>query len=242
MKPFLLLGTRELDAAADAEYDSVLRHTGLSRAELRHVRLEAAPLAKLQVEDYSGIVLGGGPFNVSDIDKSDTQVRVESDLAGLLEQIIEAEFPFLGLCYGVGVLARYLGGVVDRTFTEPVSAVTVTVTAEGRADPLLAGIPDTFRAFTAHKEACRVLPAQATVLATGDVAPYQLFRVGTSAYVTQFHPELDADELVARMGCYRDAGYFDPDELEILGAQARASRVDGSQHAILRNFATLFGR
>jgi GMP synthase (glutamine-hydrolysing) len=63
-----------------------------------------------------------------------------------------------------------------------------------------------------------------------------MYRVGENVYVTQFHPELDADDLTARMRIYQHAGYFDPSELEDLVAMAYASKVSGEQHLVLRNF------
>ena len=63
-----------------------------------------------------------------------------------------------------------------------------------------------------------------------------MYRVGANVYVTQFHPELDADDLAERMRIYQHAGYFRPDELEELVAMAKASGVDGSQHRLLANF------
>ncbi|WP_197512259.1 hypothetical protein [Tessaracoccus coleopterorum] len=36
----------------------------------------------------------------------------------MIDDVIERDFPFLGLCYGVGVLTSTLGGVVDRTYGE----------------------------------------------------------------------------------------------------------------------------
>lgn len=52
---------------------------------------------------------------------------------------------FLGACFGIGTLGRHLGGVVDRTYGEPVGAVEITLTDEGAADPLLAGLPRSFK-------------------------------------------------------------------------------------------------
>ena len=42
------------------------------------------------------------------------QHRVEAELAGLLDDVVAADFPFLGACYGVGTLGVHQGGVVDR--------------------------------------------------------------------------------------------------------------------------------
>ena len=78
MRPFLLLASRAEDLAADEEYAAFLRLTGLSADELRRVRMEAGPLPDLRLDDYSGVFVGGGPFNSSDpaATKSVVQRRV----------------------------------------------------------------------------------------------------------------------------------------------------------------------
>ena len=53
------------------------------------------------------------------------------------------------------------------------------------------GCRATFDAFVGHKEACRVLPADAVLLASSPTCPVQMFRVRENLYATQFHPELD---------------------------------------------------
>ncbi|HEX9766132.1 MAG TPA: glutamine amidotransferase [Nitriliruptorales bacterium] len=239
MKPFLLLATREVDLAADDEYEALLRFAGLDESELQRFRMEQAPLGPLRLDDWSGIILGGGPFNVSDVDKSRTQVRVEAEIAVLLDEIVVRDFPFLGACYGIGTLGVHEGAVVDRTFSEPVGATTITLTEEGRADPLLADLPDTFDAFLGHKEAIRELPGHAVNLASSAACPVQAFRVGTRVYATQFHPELDIPGIQTRIDVYRHAGYFAPDEAETLKERARASTVLHPP-AILRRFVELF--
>ena len=44
VKPFLFLGTRAEDDAADGEYDAVRRYAGLTGDQLQRRRLERAPL------------------------------------------------------------------------------------------------------------------------------------------------------------------------------------------------------
>jgi len=80
VKPFLFLGTRAEDAAADSEYAAVLRCGGLDERDVHRVRLEREWLGPVDLDRLSGIVLGGGPFNISDPDeaKSDVQRRVEA--------------------------------------------------------------------------------------------------------------------------------------------------------------------
>ncbi len=97
MKPFLFLGIRPEDVAADEEYAAALRCAGLDEPELQRVRLEQRSLGNLDLDDWSGIVLGGGPFQVSDPEdsKSAVQQRVEAELAAVLDEVVDRDFPFL---------------------------------------------------------------------------------------------------------------------------------------------------
>ena len=70
MKPFLLLATRSEDEAADDEYAGFLAAGGLLPEQLHRVRLEAAPMPSIALDDYSGVIVGGSPFNASDPDET----------------------------------------------------------------------------------------------------------------------------------------------------------------------------
>lgn len=227
MRPFLFLGTRAEDEAADSEYGAVLRFTGLAARDVRRVRLEREELGRVALDDWSGIMLGGGPFNVSDLDdqKSSTQRRAEAELADLTARVVEADFPFFGACYGIGVLGGVHGGVVDRTYGEPVGCVEVTLSEAGCVDPLFAGFPATFSVFLGHKEAVSRLPDDAVLLASSASCPVQAFRIGEHAYATQFHPELDVEGLCLRIETYREHGYFLPGQAQELIDLARRSVV-----------------
>jgi GMP synthase (glutamine-hydrolysing) len=243
VKPFLLLAIRADDAAADNEYESFLACSGLPERDLRRHRLEQRPLGNVDLRDWSAIFLGGGPFNASDPEgsKSPVQRRVEADLRALFDKVVSADFPFLGACYGIGTLGGHQGAVVDRRYSEPIGAVPVTLTREGRHDPLLAGLPATFDAFVGHKEAISELPHHAVLLASSPACPVQAFRVGSAVYATQFHPELDAASLCTRIEVYKHAGYFDPAHAGELKARAHRSNVTRPP-VILRRFARRYAR
>jgi GMP synthase (glutamine-hydrolysing) len=242
VQPILLLSIRADDAAADNEYESFLSLAGLEERDLRRCRLEQRALEGVDLGEWSGIWVGGGPFNYSDPAeaKSPVQLRVEADLSRLLDMVVAADFPFLGACYGVGALGSHQGGVIGRRYGEAVGLVRVTLTAEGRQDPLLRRLPDAFDAFTGHKEAVSDLPGHVVVLASSPTCPVQVFRVGSNVYATQFHPELDAVGMCTRIDVYKHAGYFPPDQAEELKALAQRSDV---QHppAILREFVRRYG-
>ncbi|MDN8549271.1 glutamine amidotransferase [Microbacterium sp. NM3R9] len=243
MKPFVLLATRAEDLPADEEYELFLRHAGLEPASLRRIRLEAGPMPAIDLDEISGIFVGGGPFNSSDPweRKSDVQRRVESEFADLLARVVSADAPFLGACYGIGTVGAFLGASIDRRFGEPISVVDVELTAAGRDDPLLAAMPTTFPAFVGHKEAISVLPSRATLLASSAGCPVQMFRVGANVYATQFHPELDLEGITTRIHAYADHGYFAPDELDLTLSAVRRAAVTHTA-SILRSFVERYAR
>ena len=132
MKPFLLLATRSEDAAADSEYASMLKLGGLTEDQLHRLRLESQPLPELDLDAYSGIIVGGSPFtsSVPDAHKSDTQRRVEAELSGLLDELSARRIPAaIATSSGSAHALRHLGtaGLIDRFVT--------IVTRDDVADP-----------------------------------------------------------------------------------------------------------
>lgn len=243
MKPFLLLATRAEHRAADEEYAAFLRFTGLTPESLTRVRLEQSPMPDLDLDSWSGVILGGSPFTTSDPadSKSAAQVRVEKELAVLLDEVVARDFPFFGACYGVGTLGVHQGALVDTTYPETVGPTWVSLTDEARNDPLFEVLPPTFEAFVGHKEAVTRLPDHAVHLASSAACPVQAFRVGMNVYATQFHPELDVPGIQTRIDIYRHAGYFPADTAEALQAAAAASQVTHPP-LLLERFVELYAR
>lgn len=237
-KPFLILQLRPEDAASDDELAAFVRFGGLAEHEVHRVRMEKAPIPNINLTDYSGVIVGGGPSNVSDLDekKSQVQQRFEPQLHQLLDKIIEVDFPYLGACYGLGFLAKHLGGEVAKgRYSEGVGAVTVNLTEEAVNDPLTTGLPKSFRAFGGHKESVQTMPPGAILLAGTKACPVHLIRVKNNVYGVQFHTELDTEGLIVRINTYKHAGYFPPEDADTLIEAARKEDVM-EPSKILRRF------
>jgi GMP synthase (glutamine-hydrolysing) len=222
-RPFLIIQLRPEDAAADSEFDAILRYGGLREDEVVRARIERTGLPEIDLDDYAAIIVGGSPFDVSTPEdrKGDMQKRIESDFMSLFERLVERDAPFLGACSGNSLLGKFCGAAISRRYAEPVGGVDVMLTAEGKKDPLLAGLPDTFRVLLGHKEACEDTPPGAVLLASSDACPVQMFRLGKNIYATQFHPEGDLEGFVVRINVYKDYGYFPPETAEDLIAAIR---------------------
>ncbi len=241
MKPFLLLQHRYLDEASDNEYKAILQHGPLSPEELVRVRMESVSISGINPNDYSGIITGGGPANVSDADeeKSSAQLRFEAEMNTLYHTIFKYDIPYLGMCYGMGSITKYLGGNVSKKqFSEPVGSVNIQL-EQHVEDPILANIPSSFNAFVGHKESCQSLPNGAVLLASSSTCPIQMIRCKQNIYATQFHPELDLPGIILRIRTYKNHGYFSPNEVESLINSVKDEVIIYPQK-ILENFISIY--
>jgi GMP synthase (glutamine-hydrolysing) len=221
MKPFLILQLRPEDEAADNEFEAFLEKGGFQRSDVVRMRLDQQSLpSDLNLDDYAGVIVGGGPGCVSDPEdtKDPVEKRIEDEILGLMPDICERDIPFLGCCYGLGILGHHLskGFVSKDQYGEPVGGVDCTLTEDGKADPLLSGIPDGFRALVGHKEAVQSLPSGAVHLVQSGPTPFQMLRYKSNVYATQFHPEADAKGFETRIRIYRHKGYFPADAADEL--------------------------
>ena len=209
---------RPEDDTSDSEFEAILKHGGLEEQDARRLRIEKTGIPELDINDYAAVIVGGSPFDISTPqgEKSAIQLRIEADFKTLFDEIVTLDFPFLGACSGCGLLGSYLDTPISRRYAEPVGGTRVSLTDEGRADPLLSGFPDQIDVLCGHKEACDRLPDGAALLLTGEDCPVQMFRIGNNVYATQFHPEGDSEGFTVRIHAYKHHGYFPPEEAEAL--------------------------
>ena len=242
MSRFLILQLRPEDAAADEEFDAFMERGGLAADDVRRIRLDAAPLPALSLEDYAGVIVGGGPGCVSDAPegKDPLEARIEADIMALMPEILSRDVPFLGCCYGMGILGAALGAPVGKgLFGEAIGGVACAVTDAGARDPLLDGVPTEFRALVGHKEAVEELPDGAEHLVSSGPCPFQMIRAGRNVYATQFHPEARGENFANRIEIYRDRGYFAPEDAGRLTRAVLEEEITAPER-ILHNFVTRF--
>lgn len=239
MKPFLILQLRPETEASDDEFQAFLRKGDLKEENVVRIRLDQEALPdNLSLDDYSGVIVGGGPGCVSDpLDKkSPVEKQIEDAVLSLMPEITERDFPFMGCCYGIGILGHHLSKVVNKdNYGEEVGTADCSLTDDGRSDPLMQGIPENFQAFVGHKEAVQRLPEGCAHLVSSPTCPYQMIRFGENVYATQFHPEADSDGFEVRIEIYKHRGYFPPEDADKLVAMCRAADVHAPE-VILRNF------
>ena len=237
MKPFLILQLRPEDETSDSEFDAILKYGGLSVGDVERIRIEVTGIPALDLDDYSAVIVGGSPLDISTPaeEKTTIQNTIEADFKRLFDEIVPRDFPFLGACSGNGLLGSYLGSCISRRYPESVGSAVVSLTEAGILDPLLIGFPREISVLLGHKEACDSTPEGATLLIQGKACPVQMFRLGQNVYATQFHPEGDAEGFIVRIHAYKHHGYFAPAQAQSLIDAVSRSDTPYAQ-AILRRF------
>ena len=141
--------------------------------------------------EFDAVLAMGGPMGAGD-DADHPWLASEREL---VREAVEAGRPFLGVCLGVQLLAAALGARVYAADRPEVGLLDVELTAEGRDDPLFAGLADPFVSLQWHGDTFD-LPADAVRLASSPLIANQAFRVGERAYGVQFHLEVTGEMAV----------------------------------------------
>jgi GMP synthase (glutamine-hydrolysing) len=237
---FLLVQARPEQDARERETASMAAATGLGdRLDVLSVDVE--PLPDDLFDRYAGVITGGSPYSVTDPEegKSPGQRLAEAQLTRLAQEALDRDEPVFFTCFGIGLLTLALGGTVDRTHPEPVSATADVLTEAGRADPIAGVLPDRFFVLTGHKESAPTVPPGAVLLATNDVSPVQLYRVG-NVVASQFHPEPTTQDFVDRATTYSRHGYFAEHELTTI-AEALLKAEVTEPRKLLQRFVERHG-
>ncbi len=176
-------------------FASVLAERGL---QAEYVRLFAsAPIP----DDWAAaraLIFLGGPMSVND-ERAYSYLAVEK---AVIRATLGQGKPILGVCLGAQLLAAAAGSRVYPATRPEIGWEPITLTADGRHDPLLSGLADLAAVFHWHGETFD-LPAGATHLAFSAVTQNQAFRLGSCAYGLQFHLEVDAGMIEAWARAYR---------------------------------------
>lgn len=148
--------------------------------------------------------------------------------------------PFLGICYGHQLLARAMGGEAGyHPLGREIGTVAIKLLPEAEDDPLFRGAPALFSAHTTHAQSALQLPPGALLLACSDHESHHAFRVGSSAWGVQFHPEYTREVMWAYIAAQAESLRSEGRGVEGLLLQVTECP---SASNVLTNFASLVNR
>ncbi|MFQ5872186.1 MAG: type 1 glutamine amidotransferase [Dehalococcoidia bacterium] len=184
--------------------------------------------------DFQAMIVMGGPMNVYEEEKYPCLVSENA----AIQRAIRGDVPYLGICLGSQLLAKALGAPARRNPVKEIGFADISLTPEGRHDPLFQGFPHVVRVFHWHGDTWDVPPG-GIVLASSVACPHQAFRYG-SAYGIQFHVETRPEMVRIWIKEYeselRECGLWDSAETIAAEGEARADILRRQTLTLMTNF------
>ena len=186
-KPIESLPTQPLDEKLDRQRIIILdfgsQYSELIARRIRETQVYSEVLSyrtsaeKLKTISPKGIILSGGPNSVYD------EAAPQCDAA-----IWELGIPILGVCYGMQLMVKQLGGKVERSKFAEYGKASLIID-----DPtdLLTNVDDGTTMWMSHGDSCTQLPQGFDSLAHTENTPCAaIANTDRQLFGVQFHPEV----------------------------------------------------
>ena len=167
------------------------------------------PVAEIRKLKPSGIILSGGPSSV---------FAKKAPLPD--KKLFALGVPVMGICFGVQLLAHFLGGKVEKSSKREYGKGTLKV--KDKSSDLFKGLPANLQVWNSHGDKLTKLPRDFKVVATTENSDYAVIEHRKKKmFGLQFHPEVvhtpRGREIISNFvhnvcGCGRDwtmANYID---------------------------------
>ncbi len=145
------------------------------------------PLAALLAYQPKGLILSGGPSSVYDQDAP----HLESDI------INGIKCPILGICYGLQLIAAYLGGEVKPSVNREYGHARLQIVADD--SPLFFDFPSEIDVWLSHGDHITNLPEGFRLTARTGGALNAMESLSRCIFGVQFHPEVAHTPLGAQL-------------------------------------------
>jgi len=135
------------------------------------------PWEKIAPLNPKGFILSGGPASVYD-----------PDVPLAPAYIYESRLPVLGICYGMQVITKQLGGQVAPGAKREYGHAILYLSNSG--SPLFADLPASTPVWMSHADKIEGMPPGFTVLAYTENSPIAVMGNDEGIFGLQFHPEV----------------------------------------------------
>ncbi|MBM3667509.1 MAG: glutamine-hydrolyzing GMP synthase [Actinobacteria bacterium] len=136
------------------------------------------PLEKIVERAPKALVLSGGPASV-----------YAEDAPVLRTELLALGIPVLGICYGMQLMAKELGGRVEQAPAGEFGRTELTLREGGGS--LLEGLPESQQCWMSHRDTVFEPPPGFDALASSPESPVAAFEDSERGlYGIQFHPEV----------------------------------------------------
>ncbi len=135
------------------------------------------PWEKIAPLNPKGFILSGGPASV-----------YEPNAPLAPAYVYEKHLPVLGICYGMQVITKQLGGEVTPGTKHEYGHAVMHISQED--SPLFAGLPESTPVWMSHGDKIEEMPPGFAALAYTENSPNAVIGNKNNIYGLQFHPEV----------------------------------------------------
>jgi GMP synthase (glutamine-hydrolysing) len=169
-----------------SQYTQLIARRARELGVFAEVRRFDVPSSELRFLEPKAIVLSGGPASAS-----------EARAPTLNPTVFPLSVPVLGICYGMQLVAKELGGKLRSGTSREYGDAELVLEQEGK---LLAGLPRRSRVWASHGDSVEKLPTgfvRTATTADGVVAAAE--DANRRVFLVQFHPEVVHTEFGERI-------------------------------------------
>lgn len=159
------------------------------------------------MEPHDGVILGGsGDYDFNGgRGEGDAVCQISYEFLGKLRSLFtylfDKDIPTLGICYGHQLLGAFAGAqVVHDGEQSKTKSHEVKLMVNKNDYFLFSDLPDSFKAHYGHHDVLDRVPEGAVLLMNGGKeCKISALKYKNNIYTTQFHPELNYEDMVKRM-------------------------------------------
>ena len=138
-------------------------------------------LIEVKIKKPIGIIFTGGPNSVYD----ENAPKIE-------KEIFELDIPILGLCYGMQLISKTFGGVVEKAEKKEFGK---TLCIKDKNSKLVANMKSETTVWMSHQDQVVKLPEGFDCIQHTDTCPYAgIENEEKKIYAVQYHPEVNHSE------------------------------------------------
>lgn len=204
--------------------------------EYRLLRLDEGQPVPADPEDFAGICSLGGPMSAND-----PLPWIDPELS-LLRAAVARGIPVIGHCLGGQLLARALGGRVERNPVKEIGWIELQITEPRLAREWLGEAPGAVEVFAWHGDTFVPPPGARSFLRTRwcEHQAFVFAHAGTSHIGLQFHPEITPD--IVRRWTGDETWYAEVEEERLATGGPAVQDAQAMQHDLEARCAALHAR
>ncbi|MEO1717813.1 MAG: type 1 glutamine amidotransferase [Planctomycetota bacterium] len=145
------------------------------------------------LDDHQAVISLGGPQSAAAF-PADTPAWMDDEIE-ILKEAYERDLPIVGICLGHQLIARALGGTVERGENPEWGFGKVSLGVPGQTEAILGGMPWDTMQFQSHRDFVAENPPATAVLGGSASTKNQIMKVGHRTLGFQFHLEADLEAI-----------------------------------------------